>query len=264
MGVSPEVDVLFIVFWGTAAMVLLVGAVIFLFLVYHRRHLNAQREMHLKETKHQEQLMFSNLKTLEEERRRFAEDLHDEIGASLSAIRLYVGSIENQLEQETLKTQMQEVKATIDQSMASARRIAHNILPPGLEIMGLTHVINDMVKQLNGANSVETNIIVKSDVPKLQYQKELILYRVLQELFNNTLKHAKATQVNISFDIINGAYLLIYEDNGMGFDLNGQQHLGIGLSNLNNRVRLIGGKYQVNTAPGQGFKSEITVPLSEN
>ncbi|MES2781123.1 MAG: sensor histidine kinase [Bacteroidota bacterium] len=246
----------------TCILLIMVFAFMVIFFVTYNRNMSIQRSMKKMSDEHQQHIIASNLITLETERQRFAEDLHDEIGASLSAIRLYVGSIDNQLQDKSIKEQLKEVKNTIDQSMASTRRIAHNILPPGLEIMGLSKVASDLVKQLNAANTLNVIINTTPDMPKLDYHRELILYRVLQELFNNTLKHAEASRVTISFEVTQGRYALTFEDDGRGFDQNGQQFSGIGLSNLTNRIKMIGGACMVETAPGQGFKTMISVPVS--
>lgn len=245
----------------TCILLIIVFAFMIIFFITYNRNMSIQRKMKKMSDEHQQHIMTSNLQTLETERQRFAEDLHDEIGAALSAIRLYVGSIDTQLEDEHIKAQLREVKHTIDLSMASTRRIAHNILPPGLEIMGLSGVVNDLVKQLNVAQTLAVKISVVPQMPKLDYQRELILYRVLQELFNNTLKHASAKEVCISFKVVNSTYELTYTDDGIGFDASGKQYVGIGLSNVTNRIKMIGGTCLFISAPAPGFEAVIRVPL---
>ncbi|HCP93583.1 MAG TPA: hypothetical protein DIU05_06080 [Bacteroidetes bacterium] len=257
-----EIELSSFLFAITCILLLLVFAFMVVFFITYNRNLEIQRKLKRMDDEHKQHMINSNLQTLELERQRFAEDLHDEIGASLSAIRLYVGSIDNQVNDDHIKDQLKEVKHTIDQSMVSTRRIAHNILPPGLEIMGLSKIVEDLVQQLHLTHKLKVDITTESQMPKLNYQKELILYRVLQELFNNTIKHAEAKKANLQFSCKNGFYLITYSDNGKGFNMNDLQFSGIGLSNLNNRVNMIGGTYQVITAPSEGFYVEISVPLS--
>jgi signal transduction histidine kinase len=257
-----EIELSSFLFAITCILLLLVFAFMVVFFITYNRNLEIQRKLKRMDDEHKQHIINSNLQTLELERQRFAEDLHDEIGASLSAIRLYVGSIDNQVNDDHIKDQLKEVKHTIDQSMVSTRRIAHNIFPPGLEIMGLSKIVEDLVQQLHLTHKLKVDITTESQMPKLNYQKELILYRVLQELFNNTIKHAEAKKVNLQFSCKNGFYLITYSDDGKGFNMNDLQFSGIGLSNLNNRVNMIGGTYQVITAPSEGFYVEISVPLS--
>lgn len=232
-----------------------------IFFITYNRNLVIQRTMKKMDDEHKQHIINSNLQTLETERQRFAEDLHDEIGASLSAIRLYIGNIDRQIQNDDLKAQLKEARNTIDRSMASTRRIAHNILPPGLEIMGLSKVVEDLAEQLQLASNLNITIEAEPNMPKLNYQQELFLYRVLQELFNNTIKHSKANSAAVNFSTKNNRYIISYSDNGVGFDMQNQSYAGIGLSNLNNRVNMIGGTYRIKTAPSEGFAVTISVPL---
>jgi two-component system NarL family sensor kinase len=238
-------------------LLVMVFAFIIIFFVTYNRNLSIQKAMKSMEQKHQEH----NLATLETERQRFARDLHDEIGASLSAIRLYVSDIYSKQENEEVKGKLNRVKQTIDQSMASTRRISHNILPPGLEHMGLSHVVNDLVNTFNLSEGIKVSVAAPKQMPKLDYDRELILYRVLQELLNNTIKHARASQINILFDYTAQNYRILYSDNGIGFDPDKMSHEGIGLKNVRSRVAMAKGECVISTNEGKGFLIEIDIPL---
>lgn len=257
-----EIEFSSFLFAITCILLIMVFAFMVIFFITYNRNLVIQRTMKKMDDEHKQLIINSNLQILETERQRFAEDLHDEIGASLSAIRLYIGNIDRQIQNDDLKEQLKEARKTIDRSMASTRRIAHNILPPGLEIMGLSRVVEDLVKQLHLATNLTITVEVEPNMPKLNYQKELFLYRVLQELFNNTIKHSKANKANVTFTSQDNYYLISYSDNGVGFDMQNPSYAGIGLSNLNNRVKMIGGSYQIRTSPGEGFLVTISVPLT--
>lgn len=244
-------------------MVMLIIAIVLLFVIYYRRNIRAQQEKHNLETAHQQQLIFSNLRTLEQERKRFAEDLHDEIGASLSAIRLYITSIDQQLMDADLKEQLLQVKKAIDQSMASARRISHDILPPGLEIMGLVTVVEDFVKPIAKAANIQIQVQQEGVSVKLHFERELVLFRVLQELLNNTLKHAEATFIQIVFTVSGDSYQIQYSDNGKGFDSTESHNRGLGISNITNRVKMVGGECTWRSASGEGFQIRIEVPITQ-
>lgn len=215
------------------------------------------------EDHHHHDIVYSNLKVLEEERQRFAQDLHDEIGASLSAIRLYVSSIDRTAQETELKSKLQEVKQTIDQSMASTRRIAYNLLPPNLEVMGLSAVVKDLADSFK-KSPMEVLVSVQPGQPKLNYQRELILYRVVQEFIGNTLKHASANQITIGLSFDEKYYKIVYTDNGKGFDMNRIRKPGMGLVNIKNRLGIVGGEIYFKTAPGAGFEAMIHVPLQFN
>jgi two-component system NarL family sensor kinase len=237
-------------------LLMMVFAFIIIFFVTYNRNLSIQKAMKNMEKKHQEH----NLATLEDERQRFAQDLHDEIGASLSAIRLYVSDIYSGQNDEEVRSKLLQVKQTIDQSMASTRRISHNILPPGLEHMGLSHIVNDLVKTFNLSGRIQVDVAVAPQMPKLDYNRELILYRVLQELINNTIKHARASQIDIQFMFTPLDYVITYSDNGIGFDAEATVNDGIGLKNVRSRVAMVKGTCMLNTVIG--FYIEIKIPYA--
>lgn len=240
-------------------LLVMVFAFIVIFFITYNRNLSIQKAMKGLEQKHQEH----NLATLEAERQRFAQDLHDEIGASLSAIRLYVSDIYSKQQNEELKGKLQQVRQTIDQSMASTRRISHNILPPGLEHMGLSHVVNDLVNTFNVSERIKVSVMAAKQIPKLDYNRELILYRVMQELMNNTIKHADASQIDIVFDHSPEYYLIQYSDNGIGFELNETGNDGIGLKNVKSRVAMAKGELIINTSAGNGFEVLLKIPFKQ-
>jgi len=261
MDTNHTVDIYFILFMGTAGMLMLAFAAIFLFVVYYKRNIKAKEELHEMETQHQQKLIFSNLQTLEDERKRFAEDLHDEVGASLSAIRLHASRIETDVKDEEVRNRLKDVKEIIDQAMASTRRISHNMLPPGLELFGLAKIISDLAGQLSKANEIEVKVTAPAIMPRLDYKTELMLYRVLQELLNNTLKHAEAGIIQINFLTDEKQYYIYYSDNGKGFDTSSVRYNGLGLRNLESRVKMINGSYLFSTAPGKGLEVNMAVPL---
>jgi signal transduction histidine kinase len=262
MDKSQTVDIYFILFMGTAGMLMLAFAAIFLFVVYYKRNIRAKEEMHEMETHHQQRLIFSNLQTLEDERKRFAEDLHDEVGASLSAIRLHASRIETESKEEDTRTRLKDVKEIIDQAMASTRRISHNMLPPGLELFGLAKITADLAIQISKANTIEVKVAPSSkSIPRLDYKTELMLYRVLQELINNTLKHAEASLIQINFSSDAKQYYIYYADNGKGFDTTSVRYNGLGLRNLESRIKMVNGTYSFSTAPGKGLEVNMSIPL---
>lgn len=244
----------------TCILLVMVFAFMVVFLIAYKRNMRIQKAMLDLENIHHLDMISSNLKVLEDERQRFAQDLHDEIGASLSAIRLYVSSMDRTAQEAELKSKLQEVKQTIDQSMASTRRIAYNLLPPTLEMMGLGAVVNDLADSLK-KSPVSVLVDVQQGLPRLDYQRELILYRIIQELVSNTLKHAQATQVNIQLSFDDTTYRIKYVDDGKGFDMAQIANKGMGLVNMKNRLSIVGGTLSMFTAPQKGFEVRLEIPL---
>ncbi len=246
--------------YGSLGFMIMTITVIFIFIKYYRRNLLAQQELFKVEQKFNEEVIINNIKTLEEERKRFAQDLHDEIGASLSAIRLYTNDLITKIEEPTLKDKATTVRDTIDESMASARRIAHNLIPPGLELMGLQIITEELATKIS-ANSTLKIKVAFSDTTRLPFNSELMLYRVIHELLNNTIKYANASLVEIEFSYIENTYSITYTDNGVGFELSDENiKKGIGLQNIRSRVKIAGGDAQFISEPGKGLRVSIQIP----
>lgn len=246
--------------YGTLGFMIMTISVVFIFIKYYRRNVLAQREIFKVEQKFNEEVINNNIKTLEGERKRFAQDLHDEIGASLSAIRLYTNDLITKIDDPILKDKATTVRDTIDESMASARRIAHNLIPPGLELMGLQIITEELATKIS-ANSALKVKVVFSDTKRLPFNSELMLFRVVSELLNNTIKYASASQVTIGFTYAENNYLITYTDDGIGFDVSNENiKKGIGLQNIRSRVKIAGGNIEWISEPGKGMTVRIDIP----
>ena len=201
--------------------------------------------------------------TEDKERQRFSEDLHDGLGPLLSTIRLYF----NQLNMKNLSSLDKEslLKTTydlIDEAITTTRSIANNILPGTISDNGLLAALNSF------SNRVQYTGIVEIDIDsnlreRLSPNLEKTLYRIIIELINNTIKHAKASKVKISLFEVEGLIEVNYTDNGIGFVL-GQVTEGLGLENIKNRCKSIDAEYEIKTSPSKGFQMIITVKNTIN
>ena len=194
------------------------------------------------------------IETEETERRRFAKEIHDGLGPLLSTIKLYVNeldTVENYAEKEEM---VHYINRLIDEAVSNARNIANNITPKMLADYGLRKAIVNFTDSINatGLLHIQLNcgIIDRSIGPTL----ELIFYRIITELVNNTIKHANAANVQVLMKIDNNQLTLDYRDDGTGFDLQqaiekGDNHMGV--KNIISRVRSMNGTFNFhNTNPG--------------
>lgn len=195
------------------------------------------------------------IETEETERKRFAKEIHDGLGPMLSAIKLYVNELDaDEQPAEEREEFVRYINHLIDDAVDSARNIANNITPKILADYGLTRATQIFCDTINATNLLRINtrfIGVQRDIgPTL----ELIFYRIITELINNTIKHANASQVEIALKTVNQKIVLSYTDNGEGFDLEeairkGDDHMGV--KNIISRVRSMNGAFYFrNTHPG--------------
>jgi signal transduction histidine kinase len=235
-----QIDIYILLFGGTLLMFLLAGMLLFFVSSYQKRLLKNKAEVETMKSRHQLDLFQSSIDAMEDERRRVSRDLHDEIGAALSMLRLQVGQLNFTKETVTEKIIVGS-KQLIDSTIENVRRISNDMLPHGLDEFGLKYALEMLCDKIESASSLVINLDF-NNLERLENRLELALYRILQELLNNTLKHAQATEVNISFMADNQQLTIIYQDNGKGFDMETLTKRGLGLSNIESRVDMIHGK----------------------
>lgn len=209
----------------------------------------------------QRQLLNAVIESQEIERKRIGGDLHDEIGGTLSAIKLMLNAAKQQTDSQEV---LQSAKQLIDKMIIDVRNISHDLSPPGLTMFGLYHSIDTFVSLLNKTGEIKVNITHEPFIEDriLTEKVELALFRVVTQLIANTLKHAKASEINIIFKPQNDILHLLYEDNGKGFDISilEEQH-GIGMQNIKSRLQMIDATYTLESKPFEGFKMNISYPI---
>ena len=228
------------------------GIVFMLGIYYVRRLIKHLNRMEQFRAKMENRVLSAVIKTEERERQHFAKELHDGIGPSLSVIKMLISShsVEKSGEENSL-IDKSAIQAT-DEAITCIREISAKISPHILTNFGLDAAIDAFVKRMKPT----INVGFKSNIKgvRFPYAVEVIIYRVVCELINNTLKHAEATEIKIKL-IREGHFLnLNYEDNGKGFDIEGDS-VGMGLDNMRYRLRSGNGDLEISSAPGKGMKA---------
>ena len=196
----------------------------------------------------------------EQERRNIAQDLHDEVGSRLATLKLYVSSLTKYLvkspESDKIK---QEVLDIIHISLVDIRRLLRELSPRTLEQYGYAAAVEELVGKLNATDQLHVTFECRKLVAQLPAQVETGLYRITQELLNNSLKHANATEIVVSVIPSGKVISFFYSDNGQGFDYP-QAKKGLGIGNIKSRVSVLNGKIEWFTKPGEGLEVTIEIP----
>ena len=194
----------------------------------------------------------------EQERKRLAKDLHDGIGVLLTSIRMRLSSFEEKVEDQKAYHDSLE---QIDNACTEVRRVSHNLSPASLEKLGLEEALLDLVDQVKLTGDLEVEEEVSIEQGLMKTEDEVLVYRIVQELINNTLKYAEASQIRFSLRKQAKDLRLSFHDNGKGFD---QQKVkpGIGLKSIASRLDILKGKMQFNSHVGRGTQFEITIPVN--
>lgn len=213
------------------------------------------------EKQHEVMSLHAMLNGEEAERKRIAKDLHDGLGGLLASIKHHLQVIPvPQRPAPVAKT-----LDMIDGAYEEVRRISHNMMPYALSKLGLVHAIEDLARDMEASQHIETHVQTFGLQGRLPESLELMLYRITQELLNNISKHAQADKVLIEISRFDGKLHLTVEDNGIGFTQAGKAaSQGLGLRSIHSRVEYLNGDLEVESTLGEGTTVSIHVPLTES
>ncbi len=263
MPANPETTQVYLIIGVAVIAMLLMGGAIILFVLYYQKRMTEEKlQRQQMELQFQKKMIEAALESQENERRRVAADLHDSIGAMLSTIRLSL--ITHVKRNEHDAESITESKKMLDDTIDSVRRISRDLMPSTLEKFGLSLAVKEMCDRFQTTTSLPIVFEEIGKTPHLSKTRELMVFRIIQELLNNALKHSGASVLKVILKN-SGNLDVIVEDDGAGFDLNEQQieGKGLGLFNIENRARLAGGAVIFDSEVGKGSKIIISIPYEK-
>lgn len=254
----------FLVIGGTILMIILVGFMMSLIVLYLKRKAGYKLMLKQMEIDRQQELLNAIINTQEKERQYFARELHDSVGQMLSAIKLNINGIKRaNKNHEEIDSMIAQSLTLTTQSIQEVRSISHSLLPGVLLDFGLREALGQLLNNFRN-ETMDTVLIYEEDQGVIDSETELALFRISQELINNTLKYASATKIKLGVTLSDSGLSYTYEDNGRGFNPKdfaaGGKRKGLGLRNIESRVQMIGGTINWISSAGNGLKVEIQVP----
>jgi signal transduction histidine kinase len=258
-------DVLLLVVAGTGSIFLLVVSFILINSRSQNKMLLQRQQLQKAEIAHQKELLNAVIESQEAERKRVGRDLHDDVGTALSSLRLIIEMSKPTENERGHKAFITSTKNIIDKVIKDVRGISHNLSPTTLSYYGLVAAIEEHCNIINQSGKMEVKLENNAEITitSLNLSAATALYRVLEELLNNTIKHAGATTTMIGFDEQNELLLINYNDNGKGMVLNAADNKGMGMQNIESRLNNIGANYKINSGIGQGFNIEIQYKVKQ-
>ena len=239
------------------------------YLLYTRRRLRREVEF-AQERQQLTQLRAQAVLDAEEaERRRIGTDLHDGVGQLLTVAKLNLGALGEQLaiSTEAQQAMLQNALDVVDESFREVRQISHNLMPNSLIKRGLAQAVRDFLSKVSPDGRLKINIetVGLDRGGRLGPNIENVLFRVIQELVQNIIKHARATEMTLQLVRSPEELTVLVEDNGVGFDpaALGAESSGIGLKNIESRLAFLGGRAEFDSRPGHGTTVTLEVPLAE-
>lgn len=235
---------------GLLLLILIVGALLLFTRIYVRQKIKDADAMAQAQVQHQQKMLVNSIEVQEKERARIAIDIHDGLMFDLSVLSLLIDN----------PNKTQEAKELLANCTTSARQISHDLTPPLIEGCQLDEILESILYQIS---SHDTNFFRSGDaVINFETAFKLNITRIIQEMINNTIKHANAKRIDLFVRSTTNYLAIVYKDDGAGMSEETKEK-GLGLKNLDMRVNLLEGIYQLKTGVNQGVKYSILIPTKE-
>lgn len=220
----------------------------YIYAVEQQRRLSERRILH------------TVIRTEEVERQRFSRELHDGLGPLLSSARMSLSALDTTgLDAKNMEI-IRNANMVVDEAVRSLKEISANMSPHILNDFGLARAVTSFINKISrSAVTIDFKTNLRSE--RFDPDIEVILYRVVCELLNNSLKHSGASEIHIGIDKTGNRLHVGYRDNGSGFDVNDNKYKGMGLSNITSRISSLKGDMSLRSAPGQGMEAGIDIEV---
>lgn len=262
-------EISLMLFFGTIGMlVLAIGMIVFI--IFHQRKvIRYQLRLQRMEYEQQKTLLNASIRFQEEERQRIAADLHDDAGPLLATARLYLTENLVNLDKTSQLQSIYNAKQIIDDTIQLIRNISHSLMPPTLKNFGLESAVNDLFQKISGSGSLNASCRFHDYRERLHPDQELIIFRVIQELINNILKHSNSSFIHLTQNISGSKLYIRMHHDGKGltqadFEKLNKASGGLGLKNIQSRLKLLQGRIFFEKDMSQTYyKVTIEVPKTE-
>ena len=255
-----QIEIQLLIFVTTIIVLILAITLIVFFFYFQQKktaYLIEQRET---QKRFEEEITKSKLEIQEQALKNISWEIHDNVGQLLSVAKMQLNIIQFELP-EKQQNKIIETGEIVSKSLQELRGLAKSLNPETIKNKGLIDSIALEIDRYNRLNFVEAELLVSDEFFNLSNEKEIILFRILQEFCNNTLKYSKAEKLKIELNYKANMLNIIAEDNGVGFDVNDiSKQNGIGLINIKSRGKLIGAKIELISSENKGTKLYISCP----
>jgi len=240
---------------------IVISLLFFVGVIFIKKIFNLQKRIDELRKQSENRVLNAIIITEERERQRFAKDLHDGLGPLLSMMKMSVSVLQKSEIKQSDKEIITNIDTLVTESITAIREVSNNLSPHILDNFGLLSAVNSFIAKISKNNTVQINVYSNKADVRFDYNKEVVLYRVILELISNTLKHAVAKNIGISILFNDKNIMIEYKDDGKGFNIDEvlQTHSGMGLSNISSRIKSIQGELEIQSSPNDGVVFFIKV-----
>jgi two-component system, NarL family, sensor kinase len=260
-------EIFFVIFMGTLLALLLVGFIMSMFFFYQRKRQKQQRELVRLKEEYEQEVLRSQLEIQETTMKTIAQELHDNVGQTLSVIKLWMSMAPIEKDHEAYEG-VQNSKEMLHKVIRDMADLTKSLHTDRIADIGLSEAINFDLASIRRAGILKINFDTQGEEFHFPDQKSIFIFRMYQEMMNNIIKHSQATHVNVSL-IYSGddTFVLKIQDDGVGFDVQVKKNSdsgssGLGLKSMRNRAKMIGAELDIQSEVGKGTNISVTVPLN--
>lgn len=250
---------------GIIILTALVVFIILLIFLYQKRYYRHLREKEELRAQLQQESLQAQLEIQEQTLKNIAQEIHDNIGQELSLAKLNLNTMDVSNPTE-LEHKIDASKNLVGKAIQDLRDLSRGMNMDMIADMGLYRAIGHELEVIEKTGGYKTRFDVQDELPRLEPQKELIIFRIVQESLHNIIKHAGASSILVTVKNADGTMELCISDNGKGFDPAAVEEMkgaGMGLRNMPNRARLINAGFSLESKPGKGTEIRLTLPMNQ-
>ncbi len=261
---SEEYHVLLIIIFGTTALLLSSIFLVYMLLYFrHRQKVNIQDKITLK-AQYEREILTAQLEVQNTTLQHIGQELHDNVGQLLAVARINLNVVEEAKEGDDNRKYIQQANELIAQSINDLRSLTKSLDGDFVQDFGLSESIAQELQRVRNTGIFGTEFRTSGEAYSLGFQREIVLFRIVQEVLNNAIKHAEAKKLTVNIIYLPESVTLTLQDDGKGFDYPSTQEKilsqsGAGLRNMQRRAALIGGQYTLKSLPGQGTTVSINL-----
>jgi signal transduction histidine kinase len=255
-----------VIYGGTIAFLVLGGFVIFFLVMYMRRKAKNILEKEQLRSEFRQELLRTQLEIQEQTLKTISQEIHDNIGQVLSLAKLNLNTIDI-AQKDKLNEKIADSKKLVSKAIQDLRDLSKSMNTDNIEALGLVKAVEyelEMVRK----TGFRTELNVEGTTVRLEPQRELIVFRIMQEILNNIIKHAGASFIETRIQFTADKVRISVKDNGKGFDLSlpndsNSSAPGLGIRNMHNRAKLIGADFNISSSTGNGTEVSLVVPINK-